>query len=119
MTDELTRLKWRCFHCDEVFTTVEAARAHFGDSELEEPGCKLNALEGGLLDLYRKAQDELHSYRIEDSATSREFYALGAKHQTALRDAEQSGYDKGLADGRAIKTKSRPTFRQDGSRCGA
>lgn len=32
---------WRCFHCDEVFTTREAAADHFGagDYEAETPLC--------------------------------------------------------------------------------
>ncbi len=31
--------EWRCFHCDELFTTRQAAQDHFGLDELELPGC--------------------------------------------------------------------------------
>jgi hypothetical protein len=30
---------WRCFHCDEVFTTEEAAREHFGEDPGEPTAC--------------------------------------------------------------------------------
>jgi hypothetical protein len=30
----------RCFHCDEVFTTTEAAELHFGRSEFDKPACQ-------------------------------------------------------------------------------
>lgn len=30
---------WQCFHCGEVFTTVGAARDHFGASPTAKPGC--------------------------------------------------------------------------------
>jgi hypothetical protein len=104
--DELAKaaVEWRCFHCDEVFTEPEAAQDHFGDMT-DQPACQLNALEGGILALYREAQRELHTWRVEDNASAREFYALGAKHHTALRDAEQAGYDKGLADSRALSSR--------------
>lgn len=102
MSDEAH--EWRCFHCDEVFTTVEAARDHFGDGggcDPEPPACKLNQMEGGLLKLYREALAEIHTYQIEDNASFREFYALGADHATALRREEEKGYARGLRDGRA------------------
>lgn len=44
--------EWRCFHCDEVFTDPKSAQDHFGDGggcDPEPPACKLNAMEGGLL----------------------------------------------------------------------
>ena len=31
---------WRCFHCDEVFTTKESARAHFGVRLMDVPECQ-------------------------------------------------------------------------------
>lgn len=91
---------WRCFHCDEYFTDKKLAAEHFG-SEIEDPACKLNALEGGILGLLRGAEAELSTYRREDNATSRAFYALGAEHTTALMREEEKGYARGLADGRA------------------
>lgn len=91
---------WRCFHCGEVFTTEDDARTHFGGSETDEPGCTLNLLEGGLLKLYRDAEDELRRYRQEDHEASRTFYALGSDHARALMREEEKGYERGLRDGR-------------------
>lgn len=53
---------WRCFHCDEVFTIVEDARQHFGESELDEPGCveKLNGKDSGLLATVRELEVRNH-----------------------------------------------------------
>lgn len=101
------RAGWNCFHCGEHFSSrtdegVAAARDHFGETPIETPACKLNALEGGLLKLYREAQNELRSYREEDNASYREFYRLGGDHSRALMREEEKGYARGLADGRAI-----------------
>lgn len=30
---------WRCFHCNEVFSTAEGAADHFGNAEGERPAC--------------------------------------------------------------------------------
>ena len=31
---------WKCFHCSEIFTDVDAARDHFGlEQEFMDPGC--------------------------------------------------------------------------------
>lgn len=94
--------EWRCFHCGDVFTEREDAAHHFGLDTLDEPGCKLNELEGGILALYREAQVELAKYREEDNAAFREFYSLGADHSTALRREEEKGYERGLRDGRTL-----------------
>lgn len=32
--------EWRCFHCGEVFTTVRAAREHFGYHPTAPPACR-------------------------------------------------------------------------------
>ena len=34
--------QWRCFHCDEVFTTREAAAGHFGPDCGCEAWCQIN-----------------------------------------------------------------------------
>ncbi|WP_197689302.1 hypothetical protein [Bradyrhizobium erythrophlei] len=96
----LSVMPWRCFHCDEVFTDEAAAREHFGISEMEIPGCKLNALEGGLLGIVRRQEEQLEQYHREDTASYREFYALGADHYRALRSEEEKGYARGLKDAR-------------------
>lgn len=99
--DEENAKEWRCFFCDEVFTSAEEAATHFG-GVLDLPGCKLSAMEGGILAMYREAQRELEAYRAEDTKLIREVYALGAAHHCHAREEEEKGYARGLADGRAI-----------------
>ncbi len=94
---------WTCFHCGETFTTPGAARDHFGETELEVAGCQIKAgKERGLLMALRKAERELDRYRAEDSDKDRELRALAADHHAALRREEEKGYERGLADGRAL-----------------
>lgn len=94
--DSASEVVWRCFHCDEAFADPAAAAEHFGSFEDCTPICKVGAAR------FRQMEDELASWRSESDTASKEFYALGAKHSTALREAEQQGYDKGLADGLAL-----------------
>lgn len=97
-------MPWRCFHCNEVFTDREAAADHFGvqiDGLADDCACKLNATDGLLLKMLRESQEELRRYENESDPQSLIFYSLGAKHVVALREEEQKGYDRGLADGRA------------------
>jgi hypothetical protein len=94
--------EWRCFHCDEVFTDHIAAATHFGGHCMSLAACQIKAEEGGLVELIRKQEAELDRHRSEDTASYREFYSLGADHSTKLREAEEAGYEKGLADGRAL-----------------
>ncbi len=93
---------WRCFHCDEVFTDKNAAREHFGSTELDEPGCKM--LAKGELELLRDYRDMAARWQrcvSEDCEASRIYHSMSAKIATAERAAEQRGYDKGLKDGEA------------------
>lgn len=91
---------WRCFFCDEVFTTTEAAHEHFGDDCCEPmAACKLNELEGGILKLYREALRALEDYQNDSDRSSKFFYEIGAAHAVALKRAEEDGYAKGLRDG--------------------
>ena len=87
---------WRCFHCDELCETVEAATHHFGRHDGCTPICQVAA------ETYRAMEREVQSYRSESDADTVLFYSLGAKHSNALREAEQAGYDRGLADGQAL-----------------
>lgn len=96
---------WRCFHCGDVFTDREAAADHFGvqiDGVADDVACRLNATDGLLVKMLREAQEELRRYHQEDNEQVRQFYALGAEHATALRRAEEKGYERGLADGRKL-----------------
>ena len=93
---EIERLRgervWRCFHCDEVFTTTEAAKEHFGPDELQPPGCCIDAAE------YRRMELNHNRHLIEDDECSRTFYRMQADHATALIREEEKGYEKGLRD---------------------
>jgi hypothetical protein len=111
---------WKCFHCSETFTDPEAAKVHFGEELGSTPGCKLNALEGGLLKIVRDQEEELRQFRREEMASYREFYSLGADHSLALVREEQKGYDKGLADARAEAeqiVRSAPSLDENGYIC--
>ena len=52
---------WTCFHCGDTFTSVGAARDHFGGNPDELAACKIKAKGGelALVMLLRKTQDEL------------------------------------------------------------
>ena len=90
--------KWRCFHCDEVFTDRACAAVHFGDDDGATPACRVAADLVGLVEMIRKQESELDAFRREETASYREFYALGAAHHQAVRRAEEAGYAKALAD---------------------
>jgi hypothetical protein len=87
---------WRCFHCDEEFTTQEAAAEHFGKYQDCQPACKIG------VEIFRQMEKDLASFQAEDTHSAREFYALGAKHAGEARSAEEKGYARGLKDARSV-----------------
>lgn len=91
---------WRCFHCDDVFTSRSEASAHFGYEIDATPACKIAPDLRGLVKFIRWQEGELQRYRREDSDAARQFYAIGAEHSRALRREEEKGYARGLTDGR-------------------
>lgn len=95
-SDGVPEKEWRCFHCDELFSTVGTARDHFGDHEGCQPACHINAKE------YRKMERRMERYNAEDSDADRRFHAMQADHGTALIREEEKGYARGLADGQAL-----------------
>ncbi len=109
-TPEVTRVEliaWRCFHCGDVFTDESCARLHFGRDEDSQPACIIKAgAEQGLLGALRAAEYEAADARraIADECTdaARAHYAQATRHDKALRNAEELGYERGLADGRAL-----------------
>src|SRR5690349_17270652 len=94
--------KWRCFHCDEVFTNTNTASAHFGWGEDRLPGCveKVNGGELGLLRRVRKLEDQLIEFLTETGAVESYVQSLKADHERALRQAEEDGYNRGVRDAR-------------------
>lgn len=92
---------WRCFHCDATFTKAQAKHAaeHFGRDEGQTPVCMMRVPgEAGLLAALRKAQDELASYRAEDTALMRAIGCQAADYEQRLIRAEELGYARGLRD---------------------
>lgn len=94
----MSRKKWRCFHCDEVFISFKCAQSHFGSDESKMPGCQLKGHERHLVDYIRDLEDQLDGYRADDSHVMRSIYTLEADHRQALIRAEEAGYNRGVAD---------------------
>lgn len=102
----MTRKRWRCFHCAEVFTSFKWAREHFGEDQGDMPACQLKSYEGHLVTYIRKLEDDLAMYRAEDSDVMRSIMSLEADHRQALIRAEEDGYNKGVRDMRAQAEKA-------------
>lgn len=92
------RTKWRCFHCNEVFTDKRCATAHFGASENNYAACQIKSFEGHLVEYIRKLEAQLDQYRAEDSLVLRSIYSQEADHRQALIRAEEDGYGRGVVD---------------------
>ncbi len=109
---------WRCFHCGEVFTSEQCARLHFGRNEDSEPACVIKAgAEGSLLKALRHAEeaadDAIQMMHAESTDAAKAYHAQRSRHNQALIAAEELGYERGLADGRAL-TVSEGTVSDDG-----
>lgn len=101
---------WTCFHCGETFTTIGLARVHFGAMPDAEPGCMIKVrlgAERGLLMALREAEKEAGEARFllcqEASEAATSFRAMQGRHAKQLMAAEEAGYERGLADGRALR----------------
>jgi hypothetical protein len=92
------RTPWRCFHCDDVFTSRSEASAHFGYQVDATPACKIAPDLRGLVKFVRWQEGQLQRFRQEDSEAARQLYALGADHARALRCEEEKGYARGVSD---------------------
>lgn len=81
--------KWRCFHCDEVFTDRRAAWAHFGDDYLcsaDVPACidPLRSDEKRRLTELREARE--HAMKMQrESEKNDEAEALLEQFRAELR----------------------------------
>lgn len=97
--------QWRCFHCGDVFTSEQSARLHFGRDEDSKPACVIKAgAEQGLLGALREAEyaaaDARRAIADESTDAAQAYYAQATRHAAALRNAEEAGYERGLADAR-------------------
>ena len=99
----------RCFHCGDAFADEHSARLHFGRDEDSAPACQIKAgAEQGLLGALRQAEyaaaDAMRAIADECTDASRAYYAQMTRHNQALRNAEELGYERGMADARAQVT---------------
>lgn len=105
--DAVERKEWRCFHCDELFSDERCARQHFGRDEGSTPACIIKGGEGGLLEALRRAEeaadDAIQLMQSESTDAAKAYHSQRCRHSQALIAAEQTGYDRGLADGRALR----------------
>lgn len=92
------RKQWRCFHCDEVFTSRRWAAQHFGADQGAAVACKIKGYEGHLVTALRRAEAELARYHQDDSDVMRSIMTMEADHGQALIRAEEEGYNKGVRD---------------------
>lgn len=101
-----TERHWRCFHCDEVFTTEHTARLHFGETECQSPACQIKAgAEMSMLEALRRAEEEARKAVIamheEGTDGWTAFRRLEGRTKQNAEAAENLGYERGLRDGRA------------------
>lgn len=101
MAEAPTKRHWRCFHCGETFHAPAEAGIHFGWHAGAETACRLNKSERKLAGTVRYLEDQLARYQAEDTDKDRAYHALVAKHAVELREAEERGFARGVADMRA------------------
>lgn len=77
-------VEWRCFHCDEVFRTRQAAQDHFGLDELERPGCVAILTEGE-----RAILEDRREWRERALAEERAHGATAAEASSLRWDAHR------------------------------
>jgi len=87
---------WKCFHCGAVFTDAKEAATHFGTIREAQAVCTHSP------DEIRHMEWCLRRYRDEDTELHRQIVHTQCEHTQALMRAEESGYAKGLRDGRAL-----------------
>jgi hypothetical protein len=83
-------MKYRCWHCKEVFADDVSARAHFGPTVYSSPACQMGDAE------LRELEAQLASYRAEDTNLHREMHAAAGEAQVRILRAEEEGYERGL-----------------------
>jgi hypothetical protein len=97
---------WVCFHCGEAFHDASAARDHFGRDDDAKPACQIKAgAEGSLVRALREAEASAATawalVHNESGDVMQAYQGAMARHGRAMQAAEELGYERGLADGRA------------------
>lgn len=92
---------WRCFHCRATFANNAAgrkgAKEHFGNVD-ETPVCKIEEWHYPIAEYVRQQNEQLASYRNDDSLIIRAMAGMATKHGQDIRAAEEAGYAKATAD---------------------
>ncbi|MER9421290.1 hypothetical protein NKI88_02365 [Mesorhizobium sp. M0317] len=101
---------WRCFHCDQVFTDAGCAGVHFGRDESSEPACCIPlGAERSLVGALRRAEDAAAEawtmIHTEGTEAAKAYWAQHSRHQEQLRVVEEAGYERGLRDARAERSR--------------
>lgn len=97
----MARKQWRCFFCDDVFTSAKAAALHFGVFDSCEPdvtACKLMSNQQHVLEYIRGLEEEVRLYQAENYPTIKAMYAVEDEMRRAVRKAEEDGYARGVDD---------------------
>lgn len=93
----MMRKRWRCYHCDAVFTSKWEAGIHFGADEASTCACVLPH-EQHLVEHIRDLERQLDSYRSDSDKVLRSIMTLEGEHQRALQREEEKGYARGMRD---------------------
>lgn len=97
----MARKTWRCFFCDDVFTSRKAAGLHFGTFDSCEPdvtACKLMANQQHVIEYIRGLEQEISLYQAENVPMLKAMYAVEDDMRRAVAQAEETGYARGVAD---------------------
>lgn len=101
----MSKKQWRCYFCDEVFTSKDKAAQHFGvfeACEADEVACKLLPHQEKVLKYIRELESEVRTLMAERHDESHPLLAsvYDIQHEMASRErtAEERGYTKGVAD---------------------
>lgn len=98
------RKTWRCFHCDDVFTSKRKAAVHFGYDNNSTPACFIVGAAGSLIEILREAEKQVDDAWIaihdENLDCHKAMRAQSARYQSAITAAEELGYERGLRDAR-------------------
>ena len=89
---------WRCFFCDEIFTTRGLAAEHFGTEvgcDYPLPACQIKEHEGHLVHYIRQLEEELGVWRKPRHPNA--IVALEGEFADKVRRADD-GFARGVAD---------------------
>ena len=95
------RKQWRCFFCDEVFTSRDKAAQHFGvfeACESDEPACKLMQHQERFMEYVRGLEQEIRLYQDDNTPLQKAMWDLSDTINSKVKKAEEKGYSKAVHD---------------------